>query len=53
MEALQKTEQTVYTEVGITQLLYHDSNMLQASWALVSEFSIKKELCQNLQNMKM
>jgi hypothetical protein len=53
MEALQKTEPTVYTEVRIPQLLYHDSKMLQASWALASEFSLKKELYQNPQNMKM
>jgi hypothetical protein len=44
MEALQKTEPNVYTEVGIPQLLYHDSNMFQASWALANEFSIKTEL---------
>ena len=53
MEALQKTKPTVYTEVGIPQLFYHYSNMFQASWVLASEFSIKQELYQNLQNMKM
>jgi len=53
MEALQKTKPTVYTEVGIPQLLYHDSNMFQASWVLASKFSIKKELYQNPQDTKL
>jgi hypothetical protein len=53
MEALQKTEPTVYNEVGLPQLLYHDSNMFQARWVLASECSIKKELYQNPQNKKM
>jgi hypothetical protein len=52
MEALQKTEPIVYTEVGIAQLLYHDYNMFQASWVLASEFSIKKSYIKILKTQK-
>jgi len=34
MEALQKTELTVYTEDGIPQLLYQDSNMFSPAGPL-------------------